>query len=122
MRKISDKVCGKKHPAIMPFQVSFQQEACWAAPLLLRGYPSTLVRMDSIANKMQSGSKAQLRNYNQLPLSEKVTLPSKTPERREYKRKWYPRSGEKWCKVFALPAVWYLETTWFNMKKTQKLF
>lgn len=62
MRKISDKVCGKMYSAMRPFQVSFQHEACWAAPLLLRGYPSTLVRMDSIGNKMQSGSKAQLRN------------------------------------------------------------
>lgn len=54
--RFQNKICGKKHPAMRPFQVSFQHEVCWAAPLLLWGYPSTLVRMDNTVNEMQSGS------------------------------------------------------------------
>lgn len=105
---------GKKHPAMRPFQVSFQHGVCWA-------YPSILVRMAQLT-KCNQGVKHSSEIHNQLPLSEKSPCPVRHQEGEDTKRNGTLRGGEEWCKVFALPAVWYLETTWFNMKKIQKLF
>lgn len=32
--RLQNKLCGKKYPAMRPFQVSFQHEVRWDAPLL----------------------------------------------------------------------------------------